>query len=45
MLRTLSLEGGRSVDATVSEGAELVVGLVGPGSATIRAVEMTELSQ
>ena len=45
VLRTLSLEGGRSVDATMSEDAELVVGLVGPGSATIRAVETTELSQ
>lgn len=45
VLRTLSLEGGRSVDATVSEDAELVVGLVGPGSATIRAVETTELAQ
>ncbi len=42
VLRTLSLDGGRSVDATVSEDAELVVGLVGPGSATIRAVETTE---
>jgi len=45
VLRTLSLEGGRSVDATVSEDAELVIGLVGPGSATIRAVETTELPQ
>jgi hypothetical protein len=45
VLRTLSLDGGRSVDATVSEDAELVVGLVGPGSATIRAIETTELPQ
>ncbi len=45
VLRTLSLEGGRSVDATVSEDAELVIGLVGPGSATLRAVETTELPQ
>jgi hypothetical protein len=45
VLRTLSLEGGRSVDATVSEDAELIVGLVGPGTATIRAVETTELAQ
>ena len=45
VLRTLSLEGGRSVDATVSEDAELVIGLVGPGTATIRAVETTELPQ
>ena len=43
VLRTLSLEGGRSVDATVSEDAELVIGLVGPGTATIRSVETTEL--
>ena len=45
VLRTLSLEGGRSVDATVSEDAELVIGLVGPGTATIRTVETTELPQ
>ncbi len=45
VLRTLSLDGGRSVDATVSDDAELVVGLVGPGAATIRAIETTELPQ
>jgi hypothetical protein len=45
VLRTLSLDGGRSVDATVSEDAELVIGLVGPGTATIRTVETTELPQ
>ncbi|MEP7122427.1 MAG: hypothetical protein ABJE95_16015 [Byssovorax sp.] len=45
VLRTLSLDGGRSVDATVSEDAELVIGLVGAGTATIRSVETTELSQ
>ena len=45
VLRTLSLEGGRSVDAAVSEDAELVIGLVGPGTATIRVVETTELAQ
>lgn len=44
MLRTLSLDGGRSVDATVPEDAELVIGLVGAGTATIRAVEATELA-
>jgi hypothetical protein len=44
LLRTLSLDGGRSVDATVPEDAELVIGLVGAGSATIRAVEATELA-
>ncbi len=42
-LKTLSLEGGRSVDATVSEDTELVVGLVGAGSVSIRGVEVTEL--
>jgi len=42
-LRTLSLEGGRSLDATLTEDAELVVRLVGPGAATIRSVELTEL--
>jgi hypothetical protein len=45
VLRTLSLDGGRSVDATVSDDAELVIGLVGPGTATISAVETTELPQ
>ena len=45
VLRTLSLDGGRSVDATVSEDAELVIGLVGAGTATIRSIETTELAQ
>jgi hypothetical protein len=45
VLRTLSLDGGRSVDATVPSDAELVIGLVGPGTATIRSLETTELPQ
>jgi hypothetical protein len=44
-LKTLSLEGGRSVDATVSEDTELVLGLVGAGTVSIRGVELTELSR
>jgi hypothetical protein len=42
-VRTLSLDGGRSVDATVNEDAELVIGLTGPGTATIRSIEVGEL--
>ncbi len=41
--RTLSLEGGRSVDALVGEGAQLVVTLVGPGSATVDRIQVTDL--
>ena len=43
LVRTLSLEGGRSVDAAVKEDAEFVVGLAGPGSATIQSVEVQKL--
>lgn len=42
-LKTSSLEGGRSVDATVGDDTELVVGLVGSGSVSIRTIEVTEL--
>jgi hypothetical protein len=42
-LRTLSLDGGRSVDASVSDDAELVFTLVGAGSATIEKLEITDL--
>ena len=41
--RALSLEGGRSVDASVGAGAQLVVTLVGPGSATFERIEVTDL--
>ena len=41
--RSISLEGGRSVDARVGERAELVITLVGPGTATIEHVEITDL--
>jgi hypothetical protein len=44
MLRTLSLEGGRSVDATVAEEAEFVIGLEGAGSVTIQSVEVGEVA-
>jgi hypothetical protein len=43
-LRTLSLAGGRSVDATLREdGGEIVITLVGAGSATIEQIEVTDL--
>jgi hypothetical protein len=43
-LRTLSLQGGRSVDAALREdGGELVITLVGAGSATIQTIEVTDL--
>ncbi len=41
--RTLSLEGGRSIDALVGEGAQLVVTLVGSGSATLDRIKVTDL--
>ena len=44
-LRTLSLEGGRSIDATLNEDAQLVVSLTGGGSATIQAIEITEIAR
>lgn len=43
ILRTLSLEGGRSVDAAPKEDADLVIGLAGPGTATIQSVEIQKL--
>lgn len=43
VLRTLSLEGGRSLDASLIEKGELVLGLSGPGTAAIRSVEITAL--
>jgi hypothetical protein len=39
-LRTLSLEGGRSLDAALAEDAEFVVGLAGAGTATLRTIEI-----
>ena len=41
LLRTLSLEGGRTLDATLAEKADLIIGLAGPGTATIRSVEVS----
>ncbi|APR78312.1 Hypothetical protein A7982_03659 [Minicystis rosea] len=43
-LRTLSLAGGRSVDAALREdGGEVTISLVGAGSATIDQIEVTDL--
>ncbi|MFT3770953.1 MAG: hypothetical protein QM820_36505 [Minicystis sp.] len=43
-LRTLSLAGGRSVDAALKEdGGEITITLVGAGSATIEQLEVTDL--
>ncbi|MDI1479094.1 hypothetical protein [Polyangium sp. y55x31] len=39
-IRTLSLEGGRSLDLNGKEDTELVIGLEGPGSATIQSIEL-----
>jgi hypothetical protein len=43
ILRTLSLDGGRSIDVTFTETTQVVIGLIGPGSATIQAVEVKKL--
>lgn len=43
MLRMMSLEGGRSIDAKISDDSNLVIGLVGPGSAVIQAVQIKKL--
>jgi hypothetical protein len=45
VLRTLSLEGGRSLDASLTEKAEIVLGLAGPGTATVRSIEITALDK
>ena len=43
-VRTLSLQGGRSVDAALKEdGGAVVITLVGAGSATIEQLEVTDL--
>ncbi|EYF00482.1 hypothetical protein [Chondromyces apiculatus] len=39
-LRTQSLEGGRSLDATLTEDAELVISIAGAGTATVRTVDI-----
>ncbi len=41
--RALSLEGGRSIDARVGDGAQLVFTLVGSGAATVERIEITDL--
>lgn len=43
ILRMLSLDGGRSIDAKLGDDSSLVIGLVGPGTATIQAVEVKKL--
>jgi hypothetical protein len=42
-LRTTSLDGGRTIDASVTEPSQLVIGIAGGGTATIRGLEVTEL--
>lgn len=43
-LRTLSLDGGRSIDAALREdGGEIIFTLVGAGTATIEQLEVTDL--
>ncbi|MFO0761798.1 MAG: hypothetical protein U0359_35485 [Byssovorax sp.] len=44
VVSTMSLEGGRSVDATVGDDTELVLGLVGPGTLTVKGIEATEIA-
>jgi len=43
ILRTMSLDGGRSIDAKLADDSSVVIGLVGPGTATIQAVEVKKL--
>lgn len=43
LLRMMSLEGGRSIDAKISDDSSLVIGLVGPGSALIQGVQIKKL--
>lgn len=43
MLRMMSLEGGRSIDAKISDDSNLVIGLVGPGTAVIQGVQIKKL--
>ncbi len=38
-IRTLSLEGGRSLDANPKEDGELFIGLEGPGTVTVQSIE------
>jgi hypothetical protein len=44
VVRTLSLMGGRSLDASLEQDGQLVIGLAGPGEATLQAVEVTDLT-
>ena len=43
-LRALSLEGGRSVDATMKDDGELSLSLTGPGTLTVQSVEVSDLA-
>ncbi|MCC6553625.1 MAG: hypothetical protein IT372_11480 [Polyangiaceae bacterium] len=45
VLRTQSLEGGRSLDAKLTEDAELFVTIAGAGTATVRSIEMRDVEQ
>ncbi len=44
-LSTVSLEGGRTIDAALPERGELVIGLAGPGTATVRSVGVREIAR
>jgi hypothetical protein len=39
----MSLDGGRSIDAKFTDDSTLVIGLGGPGSATIQALDVRKL--
>lgn len=45
LLKTLSLEGGRSLDLVAAEGTRLVFTLVGAGEATITGLEISEIGR
>jgi hypothetical protein len=42
-VKTLSLDGGRNIDATLAQPGTLVIGMIGRGTATIRAVSANEI--
>ena len=45
VVRTQSLEGGRSLDAALTEDAELVITAAGAGTATVRSIEVREVQR
>ena len=42
-VKTLSLDGGRNIDAALAQPGTLVIGMIGRGTATIRAVSANEI--